>query len=210
MIARSLCAPGLFYTRTCGLPFTKFLREDVVKKAAGEVLDSKKLLAMIDDEKLTEFSKMMGYCQIVSLELDMPDLEIIDKYHGLTRIEDPFREMKGTLETRSVWVNTPEHIQAHLMICFMALTMMRIMQYKRTAVKPKDKNLNLSCGMSGIRLANALGSWEADDLPGDLFRMHDADSEDLQLLLKAFGIKLPLKLFTQVSFRSLKPAVKVF
>ncbi|MCR4707839.1 MAG: hypothetical protein K5746_07820, partial [Clostridiales bacterium] len=47
---------------------------------------------------------------------------IIDKYHGLTRIEDQFREMKGTLETRPIWVNTPEHIQAHLMICFMALT----------------------------------------------------------------------------------------
>ena len=30
----------------------------------------------------------MGYYQIESSELDMPDLEIIDKYHGLTRIED--------------------------------------------------------------------------------------------------------------------------
>ena len=38
--------------------------------------------------KLTEFSDLMGYYQIVSSELDMTDLEIIDKYHGLTRIED--------------------------------------------------------------------------------------------------------------------------
>ena len=30
---------------------------------------------------------MMGYYQIVSSELDMTDLEIIDKYHGLTYIE---------------------------------------------------------------------------------------------------------------------------
>ena len=38
--------------------------------------------------KLTEFNGLMGYYQIESSELDMPDLEIIDKYHGLTRIED--------------------------------------------------------------------------------------------------------------------------
>ena len=37
--------------------------------------------------KLTEFSDLMGYYQIVSSELDMTDLEIIDKYHGLTYIE---------------------------------------------------------------------------------------------------------------------------
>ena len=37
----------------------------------------------------------------------MDDLEIIDKYHGLTRIEDQFRKMKGTLNTRPIYVNTP-------------------------------------------------------------------------------------------------------
>ena len=30
----------------------------------------------------------------------MPDREVIDKYHGLTQMEDQFREMKSTLETR--------------------------------------------------------------------------------------------------------------
>ncbi len=39
----------------------KYLRKDVLNKATGEVLDSKKLLAMIDDEKLTEFNELMGY-----------------------------------------------------------------------------------------------------------------------------------------------------
>ena len=31
--------------------------------------------------------------------------------HELTRIEDQFREMKGTLETRPVFVRTREHIK---------------------------------------------------------------------------------------------------
>ena len=32
--------------------------------------------------KLTEFNGLMGYYQIVSSELDMTDLEIIDKLHS--------------------------------------------------------------------------------------------------------------------------------
>ena len=189
----------------------KFLRKDVLNKATGEVLDSKKLLTMIDDEKLTEFNELMGYYQIVSSELDMPDLEIIDKYHGLTRIEDQFREMKGTLETRPFWVNTKEHIQAHLMICFIALTMMRILQYKIKSVIPEDsKDLDWSYGISGQRLANALKDWMVDELPDDLYRMQNADADDLLLLLDALQVELPLKLYTRGELRSLKSSVKIF
>lgn len=85
----------------------KYMRKECVNKDTGEVMDASKLLGMIDDAKLTEFNELMGYYQIVSSELEMPDTEIIDKYHGLTRIEDQFREMKGTLETRPIYVNTP-------------------------------------------------------------------------------------------------------
>jgi hypothetical protein len=52
----------------------------------------------------------MGYYQIATLELEMDDRAIIDKYHGLTQIENQFREMKSTLETRPMFVNTPEHM----------------------------------------------------------------------------------------------------
>ena len=190
----------------------KFLRKDVLNKATGEVLDSKKLLAMIDDKKLSEFNDLMGYYQIVSSELDMPDLEIIDKYHGLTRIEDQFREMKGTLETRPIWVKTKEHIQAHLLTCFMALTMMRVIQHKLKTVIPEDnkEGLNWSYGMPGSRLADALRSWMVDELPNDLYRMQNADSDDLLLVLQALQIELPLKLYTRGELRTLKSSVKIF
>ena len=105
---------------------------------------------MIDEEKLTEFNELMGYYQIISSELEMDDLEIIDKYHGLTRIEDQFREMKGTLDTRPIYVNTPEHIQAHLMICFMALTMMRLIQHKISKSLP-EKPARISTGAMACR-----------------------------------------------------------
>ena len=189
----------------------RFLKKDMLHQETGEILDGRKLLAMIDEEKLTEFNDLMGYYQLVSSELTMPDLEIIDKYHGLTRIEDQFREMKGTLETRPIYVNTPEHIQAHLLVCFMALTMMRVIQHRIHAVMPSaGETFQWSYGLPGDRLAKALNAWQVDRLPGDYYRMLNADSEDLSLILKAFGISIPRKLFSRGDLRTLKASVKVF
>ena len=56
----------------------KFMKKECVNKETGEILDSRKLLSMIDNAKLTEFNELMGYYQIVSSELEMNDQEIID------------------------------------------------------------------------------------------------------------------------------------
>ncbi len=188
----------------------QFLKKDVVNTETGEIMDGKKLLSMINNDKLSEFNELMGYYQIVSSELDMPDLEIIDKYHGLTRIEDQFREMKGTLETRPIFVNTSEHIQSHLMICFIALTMIRVLQYKIMLKKGKSFDLNWSYGLPGHRLTKALQSWTVDELSCDLYRMHNADTEDLKLILDNLNTQIPVKLFTRGDLRSLKSSVQVF
>jgi hypothetical protein len=190
----------------------KYMKKEMIHKETGEIVDSKKLLSMIDDDKLTEFNELMGYYQIVSSELDMDDLEIIDKYHGLTRIEDQFREMKGTLETRPIWVNTPEHIQAHLVLCFMALTMMRVIQHKIKKSLPDDtaKDLNWSYGIPGDRFQKALLDWQIDKLPGDYFRMLNAQNEDLLMILRAMGIKLQPMLYTRGDIRSLKSSASIF
>lgn len=189
----------------------KFIKKEMVHKDTGEVVDSRKLLSMIDEAKLTEFREMMGYYQIVSSELEMGALDIIDKYHGLTRIEDQFREMKGTLEARPVYVNTPEHIQAHLLICFMALTMLRVIQHKIKKSLPaeKDKDLNWSYGLPGNRLSHALREWQVDKLPGDYFRMLNVDKPDLRLILLAFDIAAEPTLYTRGMLRALKSSVTV-
>lgn len=190
----------------------KFMKKEMINKETGEIIDSKKLLSMIDEEKLTEFNELMGYYQIVTSELDMDDREIIDKYHGLTRIEDQFREMKGTLDTRPIWVNTAEHIHAHLLICFIALSMMRLIQYKVRGSLPDDriKNLNWSYGLSGNRLQKALLDWQVEEISDEYYRMVNVDSDDLKTILNAYGIDLPLKLFTRSDLRSLKASVSAF
>ena len=191
----------------------KFLKKDVVNSKNGEVLDGTKLVAMIDDDKLNEFNELMGYYQIATSELEMDDREVIDKYHGLTQIEDQFREMKGTLEARPVFVNTPEHIHAHLLVCFIALTMMRLIQRKVAAAETKKDDggdLKWSYGMSGARLSAALRDWQVCELPQEYYMVQNASGGDICRILSAFGIDNADRIYTKGGLAALKSNVKVF
>ena len=189
----------------------RFLKKDVVNSKNGEVLDGTKLVAMIDDGKLNEFNELMGYYQIATSELDMPDLEVVGKYHGLTQIEDQFREMKGTLEARPVFVNTPEHIHAHLMVCFIALTMMRLIQRKIAASETKtDDDLKWSYGMPGARLSSALREWQVLRHPDGLYQMVNSSGEDIRRVLAALGVRLKPTIYTEGALAALKSGVKAF
>ena len=190
----------------------RFLKKDVVNSKNGEVLDGTKLVAMIDDDKLDEFNELMGYYQIATSELEMDDKSVIDKYHGLTQIEDQFREMKGTLEARPVFVNTPEHIHAHLLVCFIALTMMRLIQRKIAAAETeKDgRDLKWSYGMSGARLSAALREWQGLRHPKGLCQMLNSSGEDIRRILTALGVNIKPTIYTEGRLTALKSNVKAF
>ena len=191
----------------------KFLKDEYLDKKTNEVVDGRKLVAMIDEDKLNEFNELMGYYMIATSELDTPDQEIIDKYHGLTQIEDQFREMKGTLEARPVFVNTPEHIHAHLLVCFIALTMMRLIQRKVAAAETKKDDggdLKWSYGMSGARLSAALRDWQVCELPQEYYMVQNASGGDICRILSAFGIDNADRIYTKGGLAALKSHVKAF
>ena len=204
---------GFRVTKASYRSLRKFLKKKVVNTETGEELDGTKLRAMIDDDKLDAFKDLMGYYQIVSSETGMPSSEIIEKYHGLTQIEDQFREMKGTLEARPVFVNTPEHIHAHLLVCFVALTMMRLIQRKIAIAEPKPDtggDLKWSYGMSGERLSAALRDWQVLCQPGEYYQMLNSSGEDIRRVLSALGIGLGKRIYTKGGIVALKSGVKVF
>ena len=47
-----------------------------------------------------------------------------------SRIEESFKITKSELEARPVYVWTKEHIEAHFLTCFVALTIARILEHK--------------------------------------------------------------------------------
>ena len=191
----------------------KFLKDEYINKKTNEVVDGRKLVAMIDEDKLNEFNELMGYYMIATSELDTPDQEIIDKYHGLTQIEDQFREMKGTLEARPVFVSTPGHVHAHLLVCFIALTMMRLVQRRIAMAEPRPDaggDLKWSYGMSGERLSKALREWQVLRHPGELYQMLNSSGEDIRHILSALGADVGKRIYTRGGIAALKSSVKVF
>jgi transposase len=189
----------------------KFMKKEYVNTKTGEIVNSSDMKGFIDFDKVAEYRKSMGYYQIVSSELKLEAQEIIDKYHGLTQIEDQFRVMKGDLETRPIYVRTPEHIDAHLLICMMALVMMRIIQKRIRDTNPENKNdVYWNVGMSGERIQTALIKWKVDTLPSDLYRFMDIDDPDLALILRAFNVEIPPKLYRRAELKSIKTGIKVF
>jgi len=99
-------------------------------KKTGEILDTGKSLNM-DINKIEEEEKYDGYYSIVTSELNMTDSEIVDTYRGLWEIEETFKITKSDLESRPVYVRDEAHINAHFLTCFIALTILRLIQ-KRT------------------------------------------------------------------------------
>lgn len=190
----------------------RFFKKNCVNEDTGEILDSSKIRAFVDFDKVAEYRKSLGYYQIITSELTMDAKEVIDKYHGLTQIEDQFRVMKGDLETRPLYVRTPEHVTAHLLICLIALIMLRIIQkrIRDSGGISIDPAAYWSSGLNGHRIQTALNKWKVDPLPGDLYRFMDVDDPDLKLILDAFGIHIPAKLYRRAELRHIKTEIKVF
>lgn len=69
---------------------------------------------------------------------------------------------------------------------------------------------NPTDGLSAARIQTALNKWKVDALPGDLYRFMDADDPDLKLILDAFGVDIPAKVYRLAELKSIKTGIKVF
>lgn len=109
---------------------SKYVKNLVFDKSTGEIIENPKSRLSLDIDKISEEEKFDGYYAIVSSELDKTDEEIIDIYRELWKIEETFKITKSQLETRPVYVSRKEHIEAHFLTCFIALTLVRMLQQK--------------------------------------------------------------------------------
>lgn len=199
-------------TKTESRNIKKLLKDEFLNNSTGEIIDSKDLLPMIDEDKVNRYVKSFGYYQLVTSELEMDDLEIIETYKGLSKIENQFRILKGNLDARPLYVRTKEHMRAHLLICMIALVVMRIIQNKVLDYKEKSgsKSKNSwSMGINGERLQNALNDWTIDAISDEYYRFNNLNKKDLKLILDAFNIEIPVKLFKKGELRTLKSNIKI-
>jgi len=125
--ARQLVMNPSKYRQATSYGASKYVKNLEFDPKTGEILTVKQK-PFFDEAKLREEEKWDGYYAIVSSELDKTDEEIIEIYRGLWRIEESFKVTKSDLETRPVYVTREDHIQAHFLICFIALVIIRLLQ----------------------------------------------------------------------------------
>lgn len=186
-----------------------FLKNELEISKTGEVVTYNDIKASIDTNKIYNYLSHLGYYQIVSSETKKTDKEIIDIYHGLSRIEDQFRIMKGNLNARPMYVRTKEHIHAHLLLCMISLIVVRIIQNK---IVDHTKDINTKStywkiGLNGDRLRKALNLFTVDQLSDGYYRFNYLDEPDLKLILDAFGINIEKKLYKLKELKQIKQTI---
>lgn len=136
--AHDLAANPQKYTKATSYGAAKYVKNLKFDEKTGEILEVKER-PVFDFAKVAEEEKYDGYYAIVTSEMDMSDTEVIETYRGLWEIEETFRVTKGVLATRPVYVSLQDHINAHFLTCFIALTILRIIQKKTDKLYSAEK-----------------------------------------------------------------------
>ena len=89
-----------------------------------------KVVTEINTKKVEEDLSLAGYNMIVTSETKMKAEEIYDTYHNLWRIEESFKIMKSDLDARPVYMRKEETIKGHFLICYIAVLLERLLQFK--------------------------------------------------------------------------------
>lgn len=135
------------YTKATSQGCTAYINHISFSKDTGEIANGKEL--SINEEKIAEEALYDGYYSIVTSEKELSDKEIRDIYKGLWEIEESFKIIKSEFKTRPVFVSTEDHIQAHFLICFVTLVIMRVLEQligKCHSVRQiRDSLVNYSC-----------------------------------------------------------------
>ena len=117
--------PGA-YTKSTSYGAAGYVNNIKFDKDTGIVCSGSNL--SLNLEKIEEDEKYDGYYSIVTSEEHLSDLELRNIYRGLAKIEETFKITKSEFDARPVNVRLEDHIDAHFLICFIALVLIRILQ----------------------------------------------------------------------------------
>ena len=161
--------------------------------------EGKKASVLINQDKIDKDLKYAGYNLIVSSEINMSKHEIYRVYHQLWKIENTFRIMKSELDARPIYLQKRESIYGHFLICYYAITLLRLLEekvYKNVfsayelidlirgfkLFKGEDRNINLTKKTTNVTKLCEMYKFNAD-------YMYLSDSQTKKLFNLKYKIK---------------------
>lgn len=181
----------------------EYTREILVDRASGEILDNTKKISMVDYDKAEQDARFDGYFCLITSEMQYDAEKIREVYAGLWRIEESFRILKSDLLARPVFVSTQKHIQAHFLICFVALLILRMIQHAMGSTPLSAERIARALNAANCKVKRG-GYVDLDDVGGSMafekrknkkgelvdtlvFSDMDEVAQDYQLIQRTFG-----------------------
>jgi hypothetical protein len=144
----------------------KYVLVEQADPATGEVGNATPVLSL-DTIKLDDDAQLDGYWLLHSSRTEASASRLLADYTQLWQIEDAFRVTKTELNARPVFLRTPAHIEAHFLVCFLALLVTRLLQrllnLPAGQVRALLKDLSVSHGHGDVYLVNRTPGWDHID-----------------------------------------------
>lgn len=112
-------------------------------------------------------------------------------------LEEHAALIKNLFCIRPDFIKKREHIESYLLTGMIAFIIVFLIQQK----------LHLHFGIYGFtseRICRCLQKWKVESLPDEYYRFCDIDDPDLKMVLEAFGIHIPPKLYSRGELRKIK------
>ena len=117
-------------------------------------------------------------------------------YRGLWRIEESFKLTKSSLRTRPCYVRKPESIEAHMLTCFLALLLVRVLELK--VLKGKFSHEELIDALRQACVTNVNGNYYMNSCCPDVMRY----------ISNVTGLRMNKKYYTLQELRTLHNSTK--
>lgn len=139
----------------------------------------------LNTERIDKDAKWDGYYAIQYSHKELSHDEVLDAYAHLWRIEESFRVMKSTLQTRPIFHWTEKRIKGHFVMCFIAFMLERQLE-----IKLKGKGIPLS----PAQIKRSLNELQVSELQSgeNKYLLKGANGQYGAKILRALNIR-PLK-----------------
>ena len=176
------------YTRATSYGAAGYVNNIQFDEKTGTVAEGSELT--LNKKKIDEDSKYDGYYSIVTSEENLSDLEIRNIYKGLSKIEETFKITKSEFNARPINVRLEDHIDAHFLICFISLVIIRILQ--------NDINNKYSIK----NLLEKMKNFKCTHETGNLYKIIGYKPE-IQYLNRKTGLDMDKKYYTRENIKKI-------
>lgn len=89
----------------------------------------KDVVPKLNTKSIEKARACAGFNMLVTSEYMLKSSKVYEIYHELWRIEETFRTLKSFLDARPVYLQRPNRIKGHFLVCYLSVLLVRLFQF---------------------------------------------------------------------------------